>query len=328
MKYIDFEAHFLSSALEQALRARSEAPCLTENDTMIFGPDCALPYGPLLLRLKDLSDRRIAEMDAAGIDIQVVSCVGGIELLPAELATEVARKSNDELFAAIQAHPDRLRGYAILAPTTVPAACAELERCVKELGFVGWNAFSNFGPDALDDPKYIPLLEKAAELGIFVYLHPTMSFIDRLHGFGRQLIGSCLGFGIDVMITATRLILSGTFDRFPDLKLVLGHMGEGFPYIMDRMRARGPKNARKPALNELEPKEYFGRNIYVTTSGHYSAPAFRCAQEVLGTERILLGSDYPMEPLSAAVQFMNALPISEADRAAVCAENAARVFQL
>lgn len=327
MKRIDFEAHFLSQPLREALQARGGAPYLTEDDVMIFGPDCALPYAGIGPALGDLADERIQEMDKAGIDVQIISCVGGIELLPASIGTEVARQTNDELYHAIQRYPERFRGYAALAPQDVDAAVQELERCVKDLRFVGWNAFSNFGADALDDPRYFPLLEKAAELGVFIYLHPTMPAIDRLHGYGRQLVASGLGFGIDVMITLTRMILGGVFDRLPNLKIVLGHLGEGFPFVMDRMRARGPKQSRLPAVNELPAKDYFGKNIWVSTSGNYSAAAFKCALEVLGSDHILLGSDFPMEPLANAVEFLDGMSLTRKEREAISWGNSGIFFQ-
>lgn len=326
MKRIDFEAHFLSKPLEQALRARKDAPCLTEESNMIFGPDCILPYGGIAPALADLTDRRIEEMDRAGVDVQILSNVGGVELLPAQVGAQVARQSNDILAQAVQRHPERLKGYACLAPQNVDEAVEELERCITQLGFVGWNAFSNFGQDALDDPKYFPLLQKLDQLGGFLYLHPTMPTIDRLHGYGRQLVASGLGFGIDVMITLTRMILGGVFDRLPDLKVVLGHLGEGFPFVMDRMRARGPKQNRLPAVNELPAKDYLTKNVWVSTSGNYSEAAFRCTLETMGAERILLGSDYPMEALKDSVDFLDGMRLTKSEREAISCRNSEKLI--
>ena len=314
MKRIDFEAHFISESLRMALQARDTAPYLTEDLTMIFGEDCALPYQNIRNALENIASCRIKEMDEAGIDIQVLSCVGGAELLPADVGAQVARETNDALYEAISQYPDRFRGYATIAPQNVDAALFELERCMTQLGFVGWNTFSNFGSDAIDDPRYFSLLQKLDELGGFLYLHPAMPTIDRLHGYGRQLVASGLGFGVDVMITLTRMILGGVFDRLPNLKVILGHLGEGLPFVMDRMRARGPKESRYPAVNELPAKEYLLKNIWVSTSGNYSSAAFRCAVEALGTDRILLGSDYPMESLKASVDFLDSMRLTRGER--------------
>lgn len=328
MKRIDFEAHFLSKGLRTALLERHCAPHLTSEDIMVFGADCSLPYAEIMESLSDLAQNRIQEMDQAGIDIQILSCVGGVELLPSEQGTIVARQTNDMLYQAIQAYPDRLRGYATLAPHDVNMAIDELERCVKSLGFVGWNAFSNFGEDGLDDPRYLPLLKKADELGIFIYLHPTMPTMERLHGYGRQLVASGLGFGIDVMTTLTRMILAGIFDQFPNLKIVLGHLGEGFPFILDRMRARGPKQSRLPAINERPAMDYFPTNVWVSTSGNYSPASFRCALDVLGPEHILLGSDYPMERLGDSVQFLDQMDLIEPFRELISWKNASKIFHI
>ena len=326
MKRIDMETHFLSKSLYKALKERTEAPYMDENDVCIFGPDCALPYGHMIDRLMDLGDGRIREMDQAGIDVQCISCVGGIETLPPEIGEEVAIESNNELYEAIQKYPDRYKGYAILAPHRVEKAVKELERCINEFGFIGWNAFSNFGEDALDDPKYRPLLKKCEELGAIVYIHPAMSTIERLHGLGRQLIASGMGFGIDTMITTERLMLTGVFDEMPNLKILLGHLGEGFPYVMDRMKIRGPLKNRLPAVNLKAPKEYLLTNIYIVTSGNYSEPALICGKTALGSDRIMLGSDYPMEKLVDSVVFLEKAGITDEERTQIYFENAQCVF--
>jgi len=327
MKVIDFESHFLPDALEEALYARDEYPCMDKESKMMhFGRDCHLPYAQIYDNLKDMAEKRIQKMDEAGIDIQIVSSVGATELLPAAEGNRVASEANKALFTAVRRHEDRFRGYAILGTHDIGEAVYELEKCIEDYGFAGWNAFSNFGTTALDDPVYIPLLKKAAELNAVVYLHPTMSVIERLHGLGRQLIGSGLGFGIDVMITLERMILNGVFDKIPDLKVILGHLGEGFPYIMDRMVARGPKENRYPAVNEKNPKDYFKSNIWITTSGNYSEPAFICGKEVLGIDRILLGSDFPMEPLKKSVDFINEVHIDSGDRQKVLGLNALQLL--
>ena len=326
MKRIDFEAHFMPESLCAALKARDTEPLMTADDVMIFGPDCVLPYGVMGAALKEVAAERVSTMDKAGVDIQIVSSVGGLELMPEGQAVKLAREVNDELYSAIKACPDRFRGYATLAPQNIEAAVEELDRCVSQLGFVAWNTFSNYGADALDDPRYFPILQKAADLGVFVYLHPTMPTIDRLHGFGRQLVASGLGFGIDVMITLTRMILGGVFDRLPDLKVVLGHLGEGFPFVMDRMRSRGSRESLLPAVNELQPREYFARNIWASTSGNYSKAAFNCTLEAFGAGHILLGSDYPMEPLHHATEFLDGLDITPGDREKISYGNAEDLF--
>lgn len=191
------------------------------------------------------------------------------------------------------------------------AALEELERCVKEYGFVSWHTHSNYGDTSADDPRYRPLFHKAAELGVYVYLHPQLPKGQRYEGFGFTFAGPGLGFTVDTVTTLLRMVVSGLFDEVPQLKLVLGHLGEGLPFLMERIENR-IKFLPNPALQcKQDLRYYFRNNIWVTTSGNMSKEAFQCTKDVLGMDRILFASDYPYESVEDMMTFLGQLPLSQ-----------------
>jgi predicted TIM-barrel fold metal-dependent hydrolase len=247
------------------------------------------------------------------------------------VGTAIARRANDELAAAIARHPDRLMGFAALAPKDPEAAAAELERCVKELGFLGWKTHSNFGDSYIDEKRYWPVLAKAEELGVLIYLHPVAPMIKELRTYGLPLAGAAFGFGVETATAMVRLVLSGAFDAFPKLKIMLGHYGEGLPFLMQRidhpfvrphLKAADPEVV--PDLKRV-PSDYLRDNMLVTTSGNYLPAAFHCTYEALGMEKILLGTDYPYEEMTESLAFLDGLGLSEKDKELLYFGNAARL---
>ena len=331
MKRIDFEAHFYTQDYLDLMYRNPGYPRLeddpeTKGRKLWYNPAIAQPFANALLDpLLDLGKRRIQRMDECGIAIQVLSLSApGVEQFDAAIGTDLARKINDELHEAIRKYPDRFMGYATLAPNDPKAAVDELHRAVKELGFKGWNTHSNYGATMLDDQRYIPILEKAEELEVPVYVHPTVSGSDQLKGYGFPLAGAPFGFGIDAAICMMRLIYSGIFDRCPKLKIILGHLGEGFPFIFQRIdwAYLRPFDSRLRPHLERKPSEYLLRNVYVSTSGQFHVPSFVCTYESMGADRILLGTDHPYEAIEEAIQFLESLPISHADKEKICTKNA------
>ena len=152
--------------------------------------------------------------------------------------------------------------------------------------------------------------------------------IDRLNGLGHVLSGAAMGFTVDTAITLFRLIIQGVFDQFPSLQVILGHLGESLPYALDRMDRATHKMKPVQNKNEHETSYYFKNNIWVTTSGIFSNETFECAKSVLGIDRILFGTDYPIEPLSACVKYVEELALSESDRAKLYYKNSERLFSL
>lgn len=330
MKRIDFEAHYYTQDFLDAVSDRGEIPIFkTSDQSMHHGGDGVVGIRPIIPKLLDLTGQRIRDMDAAGVDVSILSASLGVEQLEEEAGCREATRINNALADAIRRHPDRLKGYCVLNVKNPQRAEAELTRCHEELGFVGWNAFSNYGSQNLDDPELFPLLQRAADLGMFVYVHPTVPLDHRYHGYGPALATSGMGFAADVAAAVSRLILSAAFDRLPHLKVIIGHSGEAFPFLIQRLddayeRTRWAGGSH----NERKPSEYFKSNIWMTTSGNFSVPAFQCALHTFGIEHIMFGTDYPMEDMKRGVEFVNNLPISYAGAHKIFHENAETYFGL
>jgi predicted TIM-barrel fold metal-dependent hydrolase len=334
MKRIDFEAHFLTEGFIDVLRQNKEYPRYTEDKKtkdryLSYADEVALKLVDRIRdRLLDLDRGRLKNMDAAGIDIQVLSITApGFEHFEPSLATKMAKETNDLLAEVIRKHPDRYMGFAALAPQNPEGAVDELERAVKNLGFIGWNTHSNYAGTYLDDKRYWPILGKAEELDVIIYLHPTIPAIPQLFKYGFALAGAPFGFGFEAAMCMIRLILSGVFDRYPRLKIMLGHYGEALPFLLTRLDwayERPSDLTNRPKLDK-KPSEYLKENVFVTTSGNFFEPAFMCTLQALGIDRIFLGTDYPYEEMTESVQFLDGLPISSEERAMIYQLNANKI---
>jgi predicted TIM-barrel fold metal-dependent hydrolase len=334
MKKIDFETHFFTKEYLKTLSENKGYPRFVEGDgerkhRLWHTDDVGQPYGDFLLNpLLDLGEGRIKMMDSVGIDVQVLSLSApGIEKLDPEIGKSLAKASNDALSAAIGKYPDRLKGFAALAPNAPEEAADELERAVKELGFIGWNTHSNFGDSYLDEEKYWPILERAEKLDAPIYLHPTIPAMTPMKKFGFPLAGAPFGFGVDAALCMMRLIYSGVFDTYPKLKIILGHLGEALPFLLKRIdwayvRPLDPSD--RPTIGK-KPSEYLQNNVFVTTSGNYYEPAFMCTRAALGIDRILLATDFPYEDQNECLDFIEQLPIPEQEKEKVYFKNAAQL---
>lgn len=284
-------------------------------------------------KLADLGASRIADMDAAGIDVQVLSAAapGPNPLDPAD-AVSVARTANDTVAEAVAAHPGRFAGFATLPTPDPEAAAAELERCVRVLGFKGTLIHGHTKGRFLDAPEFRPILEAAQHLDVPIYIHPTMPPAEVMNVYfgglpgqvAHTLAGSGWGWHAETGLHALRLIASGTMDRYPGLKIIIGHMGENLPFSL----ARADKTLNPVAGLPRRISEYFTANFYVTTSGYFTVPPFQCAMSVLGIDRLLFSVDYPFADNAAARQFLDTLPISEPDREKLAHGNAERLLGL
>jgi len=259
-------------------------------------------------------------MDEAGVDVAILSLSApGLEKFEPSAAARIAKQTNDELAAAISRHPDRFRGFAALSARDTDAAVVEFERCVKELGFVGWKTHSNFGDSYLDEKKYWPLLAKAEELGALIYVHPDDPIIPQFHTYGWGLAGASFGYGVEASLVMMRLTIGGVFDVFPKLKIILGHYGEGLPFLMDRVNRPYEQGlvqtdpAVAPPLKKM-PVDYLKDNMVVSTSGNYSTEAFVCTQNALGLSRMVLGTDYPYESMRSCIDFLESQVMSPSER--------------
>lgn len=333
MKKIDFEAHFYSRGFYELLNGRSDYPYYTRDERngtprICYAPTASVNHGEQLVsRLLEVGATRIALMDAAGVDVQVLSLSEpSVELFDAPTGVAVARETNDALAEAIRRHPARLMGFAALAPQDPAAGVRELERCMHELGFVGWLTHANFGKDRyLDDQRYWPLLEAAEALGAPIYIHPSFPAITELHAYGFALAGAPFGFQFETAMCLMRMILAGVFDRFPRLQVILGHLGEALPFFIERLDFPFVRPWFNPADRpdlQRKPSEVLRQNTFVTISGRYYEPAFRCTIDALGVERVLFASDYPYETMDEAAQFIDSVPLAAEDRAKICHGNA------
>ncbi len=337
MKKIDLETHFVTQTWVDALYSnkgypRFEDEPATGKRRLYYAADAFEPHGDFLLnRLLDLGPDRIAAMDASGIDLAVVSLTSpGCEQFDPAVGSKVARAVNDELAAAIARFPGRLAGFAALAPKDTDAAVMELERAVKELGLKGWKTHSNFGDSYLDETRYWPILAKAEELDVPIYLHPAAPMIPQLRTYGLALAGAAFGFGVETATAMVRLALSGAFDAYPKLKIILGHYGEGLPFLMQRidhpfLRPHTKDDAGTVPDIKRRPSDYLRDNMVVTTSGNYLPAAFKCTREALGMDKIMLGTDYPYEEMPESISFIEALSMTDAEKAMLYSENAAAV---
>jgi 2,3-dihydroxybenzoate decarboxylase len=281
-------------------------------------------------RLLDLTGERVAVMDAAGLDVQVLSLNSPGIQAEADPALAVSRAAavNDLLAATIAAHPARFAGFAALPLQDPVAAAKELERSVTELGLRGALVNAHTQGRYLDDPELRVVWEHAEGLDVPLYLHPANS-VDSPHVLSGhpELIGPMWSWGTDTASHALRLVFGGVFDLFPDAKLLLGHMGEGLPYMLWRLDSRWDfHNHNGIELARGKPSAYLRHNLYVTTSGVCSAPPLQCALSALGAEHVLFGTDYPFEDVRTATEFLATAPISEADRAAIAHGNAERLL--
>ncbi|MFP7296254.1 amidohydrolase family protein [Neobacillus niacini] len=323
MKRIDFENHFYDQSLLEAFSNRQQPPFYRKETNVITWTDAiTMPQDVILPQLLEVAEKRNQLMKEQGVDIVILSSSPGPEQLDEENSIEVCRKTNDAMAAIMKKYPTQYLGSAILPVKNPVEACKELERCVKEYGFVSWHTHSNYGDGAPDEEFYFPIFQKAQELGVYVYLHPQLPNDMRVEGYGFTVAGPALGFTLDTIITITRMIVSGLFDRLPNLKVVLGHLGEGLPFLLDRMDNR-VKFLPNPFIKCKEDVSYyFKNNIYVTTSGNMSKEAFICTKEVLGIDRILFGSDYPYESLPEMMHFLSDVPLTEEEREKLFYRNA------
>lgn len=283
-------------------------------------------------RLLDLTAERLTAMDAAGLDVQVLSLNSpGIQAeTDPLLAVSRAAAVNDLLASTIAEHPDRFTGFAALPLQDPQAAAKELERAVNQLGLKGALVNAHTQGRYLDDPTLRVLWEYATGLDVPLYLHPANG-VDAAHVLSGhpELIGPMWSWGIDTASHVLRLVFGGVFDDFPDAKLLLGHMGEGLPFVLWRLDSRWGFHAHHGIeLARERPSDYLRHNLYLTTSGVCDAPPLLCALLALGADHILFGTDYPFEEMDVATEFLRTAPISEGDRAKIAHGNAERLLGL
>ena len=287
MRKIALEEHFISPGLEEYWQP-----------TMAAVPPKIVKA--IHTRLTNFGALRLGEMDDAGVAMAVLSIAGpGVQVeRDARRATAKAAEANDFLAARIAKHPDRFRGFAHIAVQDPKAAAAELERCVKELGFKGAMINGQTLGHYLDERAFDPLWAKVQELQTWIYLHPADP-VETYAAFGpyKELTRATWGWGVETGTHALRLVFGGVFDRFPKARLLLGHLGETLPYLLWRLDSRAKLYGVKL---KKEPSQYIRDNIAVTLSGMYSAEPLNCALAALGPSRVMFSADYPFESIKEA----------------------------
>jgi len=282
--------------------------------------------------LLDLEDERIRIMDENGVDVHLLSLTApGVQMFDADTAVELAALANDRLAEVIGRHPSRFAGIASFAPQSPKRAAVEMERAINDLKLNGFVVNSHTNNEYLDNPKYWPILEAAQALDACIYIHPRAAsdgLAGPMHEYGMD--SALWSYGVEVSTHAVRMILGGVFDQFPRLKICLGHMGEAVHFWLwriDFMSLRAQENGMAPRLKQ-KPSDYFKQNFVITTSGQESHLALDFSIKAIGAENILWAIDYPYQPTTPAVEFMDSAPISDADKELIYYKNAERVFHI
>ncbi len=321
MRIITLEEHMTTPDILKAapMGASGASPAFTES---------------LNAKLLDVGEGRLADMDAAGINMQVLSVsANAVDKLDPSTANALVRDANDRMAAAVRAHPDRFAAFAHLALQEPDKAAAEMERCVRQLGFKGAMLNGTVNGQFLDHPRFTPIFEAAQALDVPIYLHPAPPPAPVMDAYYSGLPGqlgfflSTAGWGwhVETGMHSLRLIVSGIFDRFPRLNIIIGHMGENLPFSIARSEAVMGRGAAKL---KRSIGEYFCEHFYLTTSGYFTTPPFLCMQQVVGIERIMFSVDYPFSPNSIGRKFLDNLAISPQDMEQITHRNAEKLLKL
>ena len=339
MKIITIEEHYMSEKVNDRFmelnQPKDEVQANQEAFVKLF-----MQQGTIT----DIGERRIAFMDENGIDAQIIGYGNNqpMHIHKEDGAVELCRLANDELYAAAKKYPGRFYGYATLPVDDVEASVIELERCIKELGFVGVMINGPFDGHFLDEERFFPIFEKAAELDVPVYLHPTEvpAELRKYYYEGSwngRTANTFAGFGIGwhyhTAMHLMRFILSGIFDKLPGLKMIVGHWGELLPFYFDRMNASMP-----PQMTGLlhDIKYYFRNNVYTDPSGMFFKDDMDFCMKAFAPDHILWAQDYPYglneanydTKASLVKTFLEELDLDEETKENIAHRNAEKLFRL
>ncbi len=326
MKTIALEEHYRHPGIKEAVERR--------NPTFLKEFAGGGILAERFRKLDDLGETRLQDMNEASIDVQVLSLpFPATEGLPPSEAVPLARDANDWLAEAIAAHPDCFAGFATLPTPDPEAAASELERAVGVLGFKGALVNGTTGGRFLDDPFFLPILERAASLAVPLYLHPAPPptpvrnayYAGLAPSVSQHLAAGGWGWHAETGLHALRLILAGVFDRFPTLQIILGHMGEMIPFFLGRI-----DYAFSLVATHLQRRvaDYVLQNFSVTTSGLFTVPPLLLVLQTMGADRVLFSVDYPFSLNKEGRALLDAAPISDAEKENISHANAERLLKL
>jgi predicted TIM-barrel fold metal-dependent hydrolase len=305
--------------------------------THFKGLDAVPPHGAVNMpkvpeRLYDLGALRIKEMDEAGVDFQVLShAAPSLQKVDGETGVRLAKSVNDRLHQTVLAHPDRFAAFAALPTADPKGAADELERTVTKLGFKGAMIHGLTNGLFIDDTRFWPIFERARALDVPLYMHPSIPdprvievyYKDYIEKF-PTILRAAWGFTVETATQGVRLVLSGLFEKYPGLKIILGHLGEGLPLYLWRINMGFARDGRGPTWF----RDVFSEHFWVTTSGFFSDPALlHCIQE-LGIDRVLFSIDYPFVDNPPGTSWAERLPVAAADKEKILNGNAKRLLKL
>lgn len=289
--------------------------------------------GPKIIeKMFDHENLRLEKMDEAGIDVQVFShgapsgqCLSGDD------ATDLVKRVNDRLAELCARHPKRFAGFAALASHFPDQAADELERCVKDLGFKGAMVHGPSNGEFMDNPRFWPIFERAEALDVPVYMHPAhpmQAVIDAYYSDYVKdypmILSAGWGFTLEAATMALRMMLSGIFTKHPNLKIILGHLGEGLPFLLERV----DESFSRPGGKPVKIREIFCNNFYVTTSGFFSTPALLCTMQELGIDRIMYSVDWPYVEFENGTDWLKKIQINPPDMEKLLSGNARKLLKL
>lgn len=303
----------------------SELPSHFAGMDAVAGPE-------LKARLLDVGTQRLAAMDEAGIDVQVLSHTApSTQKLPADIAVEVTRGVNDRLARIVAAHPQRFAAFAALPTANPERAADELARTTEMLGFKGAMLHGMSQGVFLDDKRFWPIFARAEALDVPIYIHPSVPHPSVIDAYYKEyaadfpiLLRAGWGYTVEAATQAIRLVLSGVFDAHPKLQIILGHLGEGLPFLLWRIDSALARPGQKPVAF----RDVFRNNFHVTTSGFFSDSALLCTIMEMGVDRILFAVDYPFEHNGPGPRWLQRAPICDEDKAKIASGNARRLLRL
>jgi len=297
------------------------------------GMDARAP-GPIVAKLNDVGEGRIKSMDETGIDVQVLSHgAPSLQKLDAVAGVALAKAANDRLHEICRTHPDRLYGFAALATADPKASADELERTVDKLGFKGAMIHGLTGADRLffDDKRFWPIYERAQALDVPLYIHPAYPHPAVIDAYLKDyaeaypgILNAGWGFTLETATAGIRIVLSGVLDKYPGVKIILGHLGETLPFLLWRI----DMVLNRPGGTGIAFRDLFTSHFYVTTSGFFSDPALLCCIQEMGVDRILFAVDYPFVPNEPGPKWMESLMLNAEDKAKILHGNSERLLRM